>query len=332
MTSGQQRLLQAAVLAGGGALAAIGIAVANPTVRAEAHRLRRFARPLGVATYGVPVPPPLPPGRTVVVPERGELFIRDTGGDGPAVLLLHGWGATADVNFFNAYPALESSYRAVALDHRSHGRGLRAETAFTLEDCADDAAALVESLGLDKVIVVGYSMGGPVGLLLAHRHRDLVAGLVMAATALEFHSEFAERTLWRGLTVVEAGLRHGTGDGVVQRVLREAIEKEPSLDSYRAWIAGEFRRAHVEGIVEAGRALSLFDARDFATSLHLPAAVLLTTADRLVAPHKQRAVAEALKAPVLKLAADHDAPIIEGKAFGAVIRAAVDHVAGQVAV
>lgn len=320
------RARRAAALAAAGAFAAAGLAAAHPAVRAEVRRFRRFARRLDVAAAGAPIPPPLPPGRTVLIPTRGELFIRDTGGDGPAVLLLHGWGATADLNFFTAYPAL-GAYRVVALDHRGHGRGLRADGPVRLEDCADDAAALLETLGIDRAVIVGYSMGGPVALLLAARHTARCAGLVLQATALEFHQGRGERLMWRGMTVVEAALRHGRGDGVVQRILRETIDREPSLAPLRAWLAGEFRRGHVQSIIEAGRALSRFDASPLAAALDMPVAVVLTTTDRLVPPRKQRVLADALNAAVFELDGDHDSCLVAADAYGSATRAAVDYVA-----
>src|SRR6185312_15940113 len=75
----------------------------------------------------VPEPPIEPPaGRIVHVPGRGEFFLRDSGGDGPALLLLHGWMVSADLNFLTVYDALaDAGYRVLALDHRGHGRGLR---------------------------------------------------------------------------------------------------------------------------------------------------------------------------------------------------------------
>src|SRR5256714_12666707 len=92
-------------------------------------------------------PTQMPPARTVAVPGRGELFLRDTGGDGPAVMLLHGWMASADLNWCGAYDDLASAgYRALAIDHRGHGRGLRAMTPFRLTDCAADAAAALQEL------------------------------------------------------------------------------------------------------------------------------------------------------------------------------------------
>src|SRR6185312_9352136 len=89
-----------------------------------------------------PEPPiEMPPARTVSVPGRGEFFLRDTGGDGPVVMLLHGWMASADLNWSGAYGDLgDAGYRVLAIDHRGHGRGLRGLVPFRLTDCAADAA------------------------------------------------------------------------------------------------------------------------------------------------------------------------------------------------
>ena len=76
-------------------------------------------------------------------------------------------------------------------------------------------------------------MGGSVGLLLARRHPGKVAALVMQATALEWRRTARERMVWRLLSVLEVGLRLGTGAGLVERVLRQAIDEAPGLDVYR---------------------------------------------------------------------------------------------------
>ncbi len=306
---------------------AAGAVALSPGLRNDLRRLRSFARPIE-EDGGAPIPPPLPPGRIVAVEGVGELFVRDTGGDGPVVLLLHGWTASADVNFFPVYGALSDAYRVVALDHRGHGRGLRSLRPFRLEDCADDAASLLEQLGIAKAITVGYSMGGPIALLFAQRHAGRCAGLVLEATALEFQDGLRERALWSSLNVLEAGLRHGSGAGFVQRALRTAADSDPALERHRAWLAAEFRRGDINSIVGAGRALSEYDARPWAPSLGVTAAVVVTTRDHLVPARKQRAMATALSARVFELPADHDVPVTDGSAFGRLTRAAVDHVAG----
>jgi pimeloyl-ACP methyl ester carboxylesterase len=308
--------------------AAAGFAAlaANPTVRREARRVGRFARPLRGSMALAPVPPRLPLGRVINLPGRGEVFVRDSGGTpaAPAVLLLHGWTASADLNFFPVYAGLAESYRVIALDLRGHGRGMRSTEPFSLEDCADDAAALLGQLGAEHVIAVGYSMGGPVGLLLARRHPGMVAALVMQATALEWHQTARERAVWRMLSVLELGLRLGSGAGFVERVLRQAIEEQPELDVYRPWLAAEFRRGLARELADAGRALSRYDAQPWAGELGLPTAMLITTRDRLVRPSKQRELAEALHAHVIEIDADHDLPLVKGDEYAHLTRLAVD--------
>src|SRR5687767_5766180 len=119
-------------------------------------------------------------GAVIALPNRGATYVRDLPGPegAPVLLLLHGWTATADLNWLPSFRTLSQDFRVVALDHRGHGRGIRSTDAFTLEDCADDAAALLRHLGVGSAIVVGYSMGGPIAQLLWRRHPDLVAALV----------------------------------------------------------------------------------------------------------------------------------------------------------
>ena len=148
------------------------------------------------------VMPWLPPGHTMVLPGRGEVFHRyhrHANPAAPTLLLLHGWTASADLQFFTAYEALAEHYSFVAIDHRGHGRGLRSPAKFDLVEVADDAALLVQSLGLAEVVTVGHSMGGPISLLLTQRHPQLVRALVVQATALEWRrasSVATTRSAW----------------------------------------------------------------------------------------------------------------------------------------
>ena len=154
-----------------------------------------------------PEPPvPLPRGCVVHVPGRGEMFLRDCGGDGPPLLLLHGWMFSADLNWYRTYaPLAEAGYRVLAVDHRGHGRGLRTPEPFTLQDCADDAAALVAHLGIPPVLAVGYSMGGPIASLLARDHPEWVSGVVLGATAMDWSGR-RMRTFWRTMAALRLAM------------------------------------------------------------------------------------------------------------------------------
>lgn len=301
--------------------------------RDEAKRLRRLARRLGAVSPEAPVPPELPPGRIVAVPGRGEVFVRQADGpeDVPPVLLLHGWTASADLNWWRAYGAVSAMAPMVAVDHRGHGRGMRSEEAFTLEAAADDAAALLEHLGIGPVLVCGYSMGGPISMLLWQRHPHLVAGLVLEATALEWRASMRERIIWKAMSLIELALRVGPSRGLVERALREAIDQAPDLAPFRSWLKAELRRGDPTELANAGRALGRYDARRFAGSVDVPTALVVTTKDRLVRPRKQRALAKAIPgATTFEVAGDHDVCLVSPQEFASVTVAALTDVLGRV--
>jgi pimeloyl-ACP methyl ester carboxylesterase len=278
--------------------------------------------------------PWLPAAQIVTASGRGEFFVRhhrhadDTR---PTLLLLHGWTASADLQFFTAYEALAAQYSLVAIDHSGHGRGPRTAEPFSLEDAADDAAAVVRELGLATVIAVGYSMGGPISLLLARRHPDLVIGVMPQATALEWSATLRERFVWRlMLPMMGSALRSWTTTRLTKRFVERLVHDEHALAKYVPWMLGEMRRADVSAIVQAGRALSRFDARPWASTLSVPAAVLVTTRDRLVKPRKQRALAKALRADVQELAADHLATLEQPDEFTAATIALLERLVSEI--
>ncbi|MGQ7845230.1 alpha/beta fold hydrolase [Granulosicoccus sp. 3-233] len=88
------------------------------------------------------------------------LHVRDTGGDGHAVVLVHGWplsGAAWEAQF----PALHSAgYRAIAYDRRGFGQSKKPETGYGYDVLADDLAAMVDEMDLAEFSLVGFSMGG----------------------------------------------------------------------------------------------------------------------------------------------------------------------------
>jgi len=255
--------------------------------------------------------PWLPEGRTVLLPGRGETFVRwhrHSDPSAPTVLLLHGWTASADLQFFTAYEAMAARYSFIGIDHRGHGRGLRTTAPFHLEDAADDAAAVLDVLGVGPVITVGYSMGGPISLHLARRRPELVSALVVQATALEWRATRRERLRWKGVRLLGPILRSWLYPRGLRFGLAKLLQPGHPLRPLVPWLEAETARGDSRAIVHAGHALSRYDAREWAHLLGKPAASLITTADRLVEPSKQRELARSLGAHEIELAADHLAP------------------------
>jgi 3-oxoadipate enol-lactonase len=253
----------------------------------------------------------LPPGRLVHVRGRGEFFLRDTGGEGPVVLLLHGWCVSADLNWFRAYaPLAQAGFRVLAVDHRGHGRGLRSPVPFRLVDCADDAAGVLEAVDVPSATVVGYSMGGPIACLLARGHDQLVRGLVLCATAPDWQSPHMKR-VWRSM-----GAFRGVLGAFPNASWRRALRLAGFPDSpVTTWYASELTRGSAKDIAEAGRELGRYDARPWLRSLDLPSAVIVTTGDGAVPVPKQRELAALLDAPAYDTPGDHGAVVAEAPAF-----------------
>ncbi|UIO99412.1 alpha/beta hydrolase [Halobaculum sp. CBA1158] len=103
-------------------------------------------------------------------------------GDGPPVVFVH--GAIVDhAQWKPQFDALAEGYTVVAYDVRGHGRtGGSDRGTYTVDLFADDLAALIDALDLDRPVVCGLSMGGCIAMTFAARYPDRLSGLVLADT------------------------------------------------------------------------------------------------------------------------------------------------------
>jgi 3-oxoadipate enol-lactonase len=278
--------------------------------------------------------PELPPGRMLALPGRGEIFIREsrTGSGGVAVLLLHAWTLSLDVNYFGLMPGLAGRHPFVGLDLRGHAGGLPIAGSFSIADCAGDVLAVLDELGLDRVVVCGYSLGGPIGLHLALAHPERVAGLVLAGTALSYNQWWRDRTFWRLLNAVGAPLaRVGLGSSVSARYFGVNRGDTPALVERWPWIQRELARTPFASAVAMGDAVSRYDLRGQVGPLvGIPSAVIVTSGDRLCLPRWQHQLVEQISATTFILEADHDAPVTRPEEFAAVMLDAIAQVRAQI--
>jgi pimeloyl-ACP methyl ester carboxylesterase len=97
------------------------------------------------------------------------------------LILLHGGlGSTED--FADILPVLSQGHRAIAVDLQAHGRTGDIDRPMSADAMADDIAALMKYLGIEKADVMGYSLGGAVALRTAVRHPKVVRKLVLVST------------------------------------------------------------------------------------------------------------------------------------------------------
>ncbi len=261
-----------------------------------------------------------PPRRTIELPGLGPLEVRDSGTDGnlPPVLLLHGWTASADLNWCTAYGPLTKRHRVVTWDQRGHGqRGLRTGRDAGIDDLADDAAAVATALNIESAVVVGYSMGGAVAQALWRRHPSVVDGLVLCATAAAFAVTADDRRDFRSIEqgIRPARLMEAVGaSSAAWRLARWFGDRRagsasglsnPDLDR---WAWREIRAGILSSVLSTGVDLGRFDGRELLQSVDVPHAVVACLFDDVVHTDRQIALAEQLPAATLhEVHADHAA-------------------------
>ena len=114
-------------------------------------------------------------------------------GNGKPLLLLHGGFGSVEM-FGPNIELLAAGNRVIGADLQSHGRSPAADRPMKFEAMADDIAALIEKLGLERVAIMGFSLGGAVGLRTAIQHPDLVDRLVLVSTVFKRGGWYPEMT------------------------------------------------------------------------------------------------------------------------------------------
>src|SRR6266545_1993087 len=146
------------------------------------------------------------------------------GGEGPPLVLVHGWGGAA-WNFADLAPLLVARHRLLIPDLPGHGGSAALPAAATLAAYADAVAAVCEAEDPGPVDVFGHSLGGAVALRLAVRRPGLVRRLVLAAAAGTSSSTRAAELFLTFFGVVQPGrlVARRTGAVARSRLLRRAV-------------------------------------------------------------------------------------------------------------
>src|SRR5262245_21471607 len=108
-----------------------------------------------------------------------SLHLLEWSSEGVPLLLLHGFGNEAHI-WDDFAPEIAPHYRTLALDHRGHGDSAwDAEARYELDTLVDDLECVTGTLGIERVVLVGHSLGGRVATLVGGRHPERLAGLVL---------------------------------------------------------------------------------------------------------------------------------------------------------
>jgi pimeloyl-ACP methyl ester carboxylesterase len=132
-----------------------------------------------------------PAVKTGYAPVNGLKLYYEIHGAGEPLVLLHG-GLGSTEMFGDLLPALSKTRRVIAPDLQAHGRTADADRPISYEALADDIAALLKHLGIERADVMGYSLGAGTGLQMTIRHPAAVRKLVVVSTVFKREGWYPE--------------------------------------------------------------------------------------------------------------------------------------------
>jgi 3-oxoadipate enol-lactonase len=224
---------------------------------------------------------------------RGTKVVYDDVGSGPVVVLLHGFPFDRSM-WREQAQALSDTCRVVAPDLRGQGETPLGDGALTMGEMAEDVAALLDELSVERAVLGGLSMGGYVAFEFFRRFSRLVRALVLADTrpqtdtdeARRTREETARRALSEGMALI--------ADSMLPKLLSaNTRESRPDVvERVRSMMLGTRR----EGAAAALRAMAVRrDQTDLLPSIDVPVLIIVGGEDPITPPSDAEAMGEKIK-------------------------------------
>jgi 3-oxoadipate enol-lactonase len=260
----------------------------------------------------------IPQGRWLELPRRGRTWLTELEGPpgAPTIVLLHAVGCTGMLTWFPSVHQLAKHFHVVVFDQRWHGRGIISES-FSVHDCADDVAAVITELGLDRPIVAGYSMGSIIAQRVWRQHPDVVGGLILAATTDRFRTNAREALFHSGMELSMGSLRALAKSRTVRWATRSTVE---ALDigptDTGTWALNEWRSTSPWAMAQAVAALGRHHSTPWLSRIDVPTAVVVPTKDHVIPADRQRRLAAKIPgATIHEAPCGHAGCVMQAEAF-----------------
>lgn len=167
------------------------------------------------------------------------VYVSDSEKGEKCVVLLHGYLESLRV-WDDFVGLLTDKVRVVAIDIPGHGRSSNIAPVHTMELMADVVAGVLDALQIDKVTLVGHSMGGYISLAFCAAYAERLEGLVLLSSSPNPDTELKRENRRREIALVKAGKKD-----MLARVAPEAGFAEMNRDSLRRYINNLVEQVHI---------------------------------------------------------------------------------------
>lgn len=224
-----------------------------------------------------------------------EIHYEDTGSGAETILFAHGllWSGAM---YAPQIAALRDRYRCVTFDFRGQGRSEVTADGYDMDSLAADAIALVETLGIAPVHLVGLSMGGFVAMRVAARRPDLVRSIALLETSAEVESP--DKILsYRVLGLIGRYFGFGLVAGSAMPIMfGKTFMTDPARKAERETWRGVLLKNDRVGISRAlGGVIGRKSVEAELANIEAPALVIVGEEDVATVPAKAEAIARAIR-------------------------------------
>ena len=232
------------------------------------------------------------PGEVRRITVNGVRLAVEIRGDGPAILFIHGY--PLDHTIWAAQLDELEGFRRIAPDLRGMGQSDAPDLGYGIGTYADDLAGILDALGVEGVILAGFSMGGYVAFEFVRRWRSRVRGLVLVSSRAEADTADGRRARDLAAALARDGGAGAIADAMIGQMLTPAtLAASPGLaERVRALMAS----TPVSGIIGAlGAMRDRVDSTGLLPALAgIPTLVIAGQDDALVPPARAADMAAAI--------------------------------------
>ncbi len=221
---------------------------------------------------------------------RGARLHYEVAGEGPPVLLVHGFTNYGQVWAMQIAALVHSGYRAIVPDLAGHGLSNGADSTTGVPTLASDMVTLLDWLGIERAVVCGLSLGGMVAQQMAVDHPDRVSGIVVAASRADNAGMQPAVESW--IAEFEgAGGALGRLGKTYPLLLNERYRDSPAGAATLALWHLVLSQVSGHALAQVARGMLSFDVAAALPAVRTPALVIAGELDRLIAPPLTRRIA-----------------------------------------